>query len=54
VTCVGPLPEEFQARATYSAGLAARAQNPDLARQFSATLTAPAMKPLLVAAGYEV
>ena len=54
VTYVGPLPEEFQARATYSAGLAARAQNPDLARQFIATLTAPAMRPLLVAAGYEV
>ena len=54
VTCVGLLPEEFQARATYSAGLAARTQNPDLARQFIATLTAPAMRPLLVAAGYEV
>ena len=53
VTYVGLLPEEFQARATYSAGLAARTQNRDLARKFIATLTAPAMKPLLVAAGYE-
>ena len=54
VTCVGLLPEEFQARATYSAGLVAQMQNPDVARQFIATLTAPAMRPLLVAAGYEV
>ena len=54
VTYVGPLPEEFQARATYSVGLAAGTQNPVLARQFIATLTTPAMRPLLVAAGYEV
>ena len=53
VTYVGPLPEAFQMRATYSAGLAVRARNPDLARQFIATLTAPATRPLLVAAGYE-
>jgi molybdate transport system substrate-binding protein len=53
VTFVSPLPEEFQARATYTAGVAARAQNPDLAGDFIATLTAPATRPLLVAAGYE-
>jgi molybdate transport system substrate-binding protein len=53
VTYVGSLPEEFQVRATYSAGLAARAQNPDLASEFIATLTTPATRPLLVAAGYE-
>ena len=53
VTCVGPLPEEFQAKATYSAGLTARAQAPQLAREFIARLTAPATRPLRVAAGYE-
>jgi molybdate transport system substrate-binding protein len=54
VTYVGPLPEAFQARATYSAGLAARAQNPDLAGEFIATLIAPIRRPLLVAAGFEI
>lgn len=54
LTYVGPLPEEFQMKATYSAGLAARAQNPGLARGFIATLTATATRPLLVAAGFEI
>jgi molybdate transport system substrate-binding protein len=53
VTYVGPLPEAFQARATYSAGLAARAQSPQLAREFIAALTAPAARPLLASAGFE-
>lgn len=54
LTYVGPLPEEFQMKATYSAGVAARAQNPGLAREFIATLTATATRPLLVAAGFEI
>ena len=54
VIFAGALPEEFQARAMYSAGLAARAQNPDLAREFIARLSAPVARPMLAAAGFEV
>jgi molybdate transport system substrate-binding protein len=54
VTYVGPLPDEFQARATYSAGIAARAHEPVLAREFIARLTAPAARTSLAAAGFEV
>lgn len=54
VTCVGPLPDEFQAKATYSAGLAARAAGAHLARDFVARLIAPAARPMLAAAGFEI
>ena len=53
VTLVGALPEEFQAKATYSVGLAVRAPAPDLARDFIARLTSPARRPALAAAGFE-
>ena len=54
VTLAGPLPDELQAKATYSAGLAARASHPDAAREFIARLTAPAARAMLAAAGYEL
>jgi len=53
VTYVGPLPAELQMKTVYSAGVAARAQNSDGARQFIARLTAPEARALLQAAGYE-
>lgn len=53
VTYVGPLPEEFQAKATYSAGCVAKSAHSAVAREFVLRLTSPAAKPLLVAAGYE-
>jgi len=40
-------------RTVYSAGLAARAQNPDGAAEFIARLTAPAARAMLARAGYE-
>jgi molybdate transport system substrate-binding protein len=54
VTYAGPLPDEFQAKATYSVGLAARAPGADLARAFIERLTAPAARPLLATAGFEL
>jgi molybdate transport system substrate-binding protein len=54
VTLAGPLPDEFQMKAVYSAGIAARAANADAASEFVARLTSPAARPVLVAAGYEV
>ncbi|MBI4207742.1 MAG: molybdate ABC transporter substrate-binding protein [Betaproteobacteria bacterium] len=53
VTLAGPLPEELQARTVYSAGLIARARQPDAAKAFLARLTSPAARPILAAAGYE-
>jgi molybdate transport system substrate-binding protein len=53
VTLAGPLPEDLQARTMYSAGLVARAPHGDIAREFMARLTAPASRPVLVAAGFE-
>jgi molybdate transport system substrate-binding protein len=52
IAYAGPLPDEFQAKATYSVGLAARAPGADLAREFIARLTAPAARPLLATAGF--
>jgi len=54
VTYVGPLPAELQMKTVYAAGLAARARNPAAARDFIARLTAPAARPVLEAAGYEI
>lgn len=54
ITYVGPLPEEFQARATYSVGLVARVPNADLARDFIGRLTDRAARPMLAAAGFEL
>jgi len=54
IAYAGPLPDEFQAKATYSVGLAARAPSANLARDFVARLTDPAAVPMLAAAGFEV
>lgn len=54
VTYVGPLPEALQMRTVYSIGLASGARNPDVARQFIASVLAPSARPLLRAAGYEM
>jgi len=53
VSYVGPLPGDLGIRTVYSAGLAARAQNPDGAAEFIARLTAPAARAMLAGAGYE-
>ena len=53
VTYVAPLPEVFQARATYSAGCVSSSSNLELAKDFVSRLTSPAAKPMLAAAGYE-
>lgn len=54
VTYVGPFPEKYQMKATYSVGLAAHAGAPDLARDFIARLSAPSFRADLRAAGYEL
>ena len=53
VTYVGPLPDELQMKTTYSAGVVARAQNPEGARLFIARLTGLTNRPALMEAGYE-
>jgi molybdate transport system substrate-binding protein len=53
VTYVAPLPDEFQAKATYSAGCVAKSSHSVSAIDFVSRLTSPAAKPMLVAAGYE-
>lgn len=53
VIYVGPLPGDLGIKTVYSAGLAARAQNPAGAKEFIARLTAPAARVILAQAGYE-
>jgi molybdate transport system substrate-binding protein len=53
VTYVGPLPDVLQMKTMYSAGLCARATDPEAARAFIARLTGPANRAALGAAGYE-
>jgi molybdate transport system substrate-binding protein len=53
VIYVGPLPGDLRIRTVYSAGIAARAQNPVGAKEFIARLTAPASRAILAKAGYE-
>ncbi len=53
VTYVSALPDEFQAKATYSAGCVAGSLHAVEARDFILRLTSPAAKPMLTAAGYE-
>jgi len=53
VKYAGPLPDAFQAKAMYSAGLAARASPTAPARDFIARLTGRANRPHLAAAGFE-
>jgi molybdate transport system substrate-binding protein len=52
VTYAGPLPDAFQQKAMYSVGIAARAQEPALAKDFVGRFASA--RPLLVEAGYEV
>lgn len=54
VTLAGPLPGELQAKTVYSAGLAVLAPHVEAAEAFFARLTAPASRPIFVAAGFEV
>jgi len=54
VTYVGPFPDRFQMKATYSASIAARAAEPALARDFVSRLAAPAFRERLRTAGYEL
>lgn len=53
VTLVGPLPDEFQAKATYAAGVVASSAHIAVAQDFISRLTSPAARPMLFAAGYE-
>jgi len=53
VTYVAPLPDEFQAKATYSAGCAAHSACCAEAKDFISRLTGPAAKPMLAAKGFE-
>ncbi len=53
VSWVAPLPEEFQAKATYSAACVAASPHVVMARDFISRLTSPAARPMLAAAGYE-
>jgi molybdate transport system substrate-binding protein len=54
VTFAGPLPDEFQMKAIYSIGVAAKAAEPALAREFVARFRAESAKALLKEAGYEL
>lgn len=53
VEYVAPLPDEFQAKATYAAGRVAASANAGAADDFIARLTSPAARPMLQAAGFE-
>ena len=53
VTYVAPLPDEFQAKATYSAACVASSAHAAAAKDFISRLTSPATRPMLAAAGYE-
>lgn len=53
VSYIGPLPDEFQAKATYSAGCVANSVRIAAAQDFISRLTSPEAKPMLAAAGYE-
>ena len=54
VTYAGPLPGDLQTKTIYSAGLSARAAEPDVAREFIARLTSPTARSVLAKAGYEI
>ena len=54
VTFAGPLPEQFQMKAVYSVGLAAKAPQAELARDFVARFKTEATRTLLKEAGYEL
>ena len=50
---VGPLPAGCELATVYSAGMAARAASPDLARRFVELLSGPASRSLRAAGGFE-
>jgi molybdate transport system substrate-binding protein len=54
VAYAGPLPDEFQMKAMYSVGLAAKAPQRALAEDFIARFKAGSAKALLKEAGYEI
>ena len=54
VTYVGPLPDAFQMKTVYSIGLAQKAAEADLARDFIARFKGPAAQRLLEEAGFEL
>ena len=53
VTLVGPLPKELQKLTIYSAGVAVKSTNADLARGFTAFLTRPAFRAKFAEAGLD-
>jgi molybdate transport system substrate-binding protein len=53
VTLVGPLPHDLQKLTVYSAGVAAKAQAADAARQFIAYIASAAAKPKFAALGLD-
>lgn len=54
VAYVGALPDEFQMKTVYSAGLASKATAPALGRDFLRRFSASTARPLLAEAGFEV
>jgi molybdate transport system substrate-binding protein len=54
VAYAGPLPEEFQMKAVYSVGLASKAPQAEIAKNFIARFGAASSRSLLVDAGYEL
>ena len=54
VTYVGPLPDEFQMKAVYSAGLVANSPERGLAGDFIARFATADARALLTEAGYEL
>ena len=54
VSYAGPLPDEFQMKAIYTAALATRAREPVLAENFLSRLQGSSARALLVEAGFEV
>jgi molybdate transport system substrate-binding protein len=53
VTMVGPLPKELQKLTVYSAGIVAKATQPEVARAFIEFLTRASFKPTFAAAGLD-
>lgn len=54
VIYAGALPDAFQMKTVYSTGIAAAAEEPDLATDFIGRFAAPASRKLLTDAGYEI
>jgi molybdate transport system substrate-binding protein len=54
VTYAGPLPNEFQMKAVYSAGIAATAAEPQLAKDFISRFSGSSARAMLADAGYEL